>query len=230
MFKSIEIKGKTIRIYYEDLIKDSYPVVILNTFEDEGEDVFNECIKLKCKSYILVSILNIDWDNEMTPWKSKDIMKKQNYYNGKADTYIEELEKEIIPEVKKIINEELKINIDYFSIAGYSLAGLFSVYSLYKTTIFKRATSASGSFWYPGIVDFIKSSKIKANIDKIYFSLGNKESKTRNEVLASVENNTKEIEKYFENIGIDTIYEENPGNHFQDSSIRTAKGIKWILE
>ena len=30
--------------------------------------------------------------------------------------------------------------------------------------------------------------------------------------------------------GAESIFEENPGNHFVDSELRTAKGICWILE
>lgn len=30
--------------------------------------------------------------------------------------------------------------------------------------------------------------------------------------------------------GSESVFEENPGNHFVDSELRTAKGICWILE
>lgn len=29
--------------------------------------------------------------------------------------------------------------------------------------------------------------------------------------------------------GSESVFEENPGNHFVDSELRTAKGICWIL-
>ena len=116
------------------------------------------------------------------------------------------------------------------AIAGYSLGGLFAIYSVYKTTIFTRIASASGSFWFPKFIAFAQENKLKADVKKIYFSLGNKESKVKNKVLATVENNTKELEKLLNDKGIKTIYEENEGNHFQNADLRMAKGIKWILE
>ena len=64
----------------------------------------------------------------------------------------------------------------------------------------------------------------------MYFSLGNKESKVKNQVLATVEKNTIDLEKIYKNKGIQTIYEVNEGNHFQDAVLRMARGIKWILE
>ena len=49
------------------------------------------------------------------------------------------------------------------------------------------------------------------------------------EILKTGEDKTKEIYDYLSN-NINTIYEENQGNHFQDGILRMAKGIKWILE
>jgi len=83
--------------------------------------------------------------------------------------------------------------------------------------------------WYPNFVEYIKTNKISENIEKIYFSLGNKEKNSKNETLKTVEDKTKDIHDYLSN-NINTIYEENEGNHFQDANFRMAKGIKWILE
>lgn len=77
---------------------------------------------------------------------------------------------------------------------------------------------------------FVKENKMKSGIQSMYFSLGNKESKVRNQVLATVEKHTKEIENIYHSQGIKTIYEENEGNHFHEADLRMAKGIKWILE
>ena len=224
-------QNRKVEIFSRDnLEKKELPVVILNSYSDEGKDIFDKCISLKCKDFILVNISNLDWNSDMTPWYSKKINKNGTDFLGKADEYINVLVNEIIPKASKYINEKLKINIDYYIIAGYSLAGLFSVYATYKTDIFKRVVSASGSFWYPDFIEFAKNNKISFNVEKIYFSLGNKESKVRNEVMSKVEKNTKELEKYYFKLGIKTIYEENEGNHFNEANTRIAKGIKWVLK
>lgn len=230
MVKEFTIKNKIINVYCKENTLKELPVVILNTFGNEGQEVFDKCIELKSKDYILVSISNLDWNNEMTPWYSKKINKYGEEFLGKADEYIQVLLDEIIPEIKKYIEENLKVKIKNYTIAGYSLAGLFAIYASYKTNIFSRIVSASGSLWFPKFVDFVKENKISSNVEKIYFSLGNKESKVKNQILANVEKNTKEIEEIYKKQGIKTIYEENEGNHFKDASLRMAKGIKWILE
>ena len=61
-------------------------------------------------------------------------------------------------------------------------------------------------------------------------SLGTKEAKTKNPVMKTVEEKTKELHRWYKEQGIPVVYEENPGNHFQDAVNRMAKGIAWILQ
>ncbi len=106
--------------------------------------------------------------------------------------------------------------------------GLFAIYSGYKTDIFRKIVSASGSMWYPNFAEFVKENKVSENVDKVYLSLGNKEKHSKNTLLKTVEDKTKEI---YDSLGnINKVYEENEGNHFQDGALRVAKGIKWIMK
>ena len=230
MQKELKIENKIIDIYFNENHKENVPVVILNTYGNEGKEVFDRCNKLQCKEFILVAISNLDWNNDMTPWFAPKLNKYDKECLGKADDYLKILLEKIIPEVEKYINIELNTNIKYYAIAGYSLGGLFAVYSAYKTNLFSRVASASGSFWYPKFVEYVEQSEISKDIEKMYFSLGNKESKVKNEVLATAEENTKKLEQIYKLQGINTIYEENDGNHFKDTDLRMAKGIKWILK
>lgn len=66
---------------------------------------------------------------------------------------------------------------------------------------------------------------------KVYLSLGDKEEKAKNKIMSKVGIN---IRKQYELICKETnektcILEWNPGNHFVDSEIRTAKGFAWLL-
>lgn len=230
MIKELNINHKQVSIQYPKTDIKELPVVILHAYnEEEGKAVFEKCEKLHCLHFILVSISNLNWNQEMTPWFATKLNKQDEDFLGKADEYIEEFMEEILPQVKNYIEQDLEKNIAYYSIAGYSLAGLFAVYATYKTDIFKKVASASGSFWFPNFVEYIKENKMKSKIQSMYFSLGNKESKVRNQVLATVEKHTKEIENIYHSQGIETIYEENEGNHFHEADLRMAKGIKWIL-
>ena len=117
----------------------------------------------------------------------------------------------------------------YISIAGYSLAGLFALYALYQTDVFERAASMSGSLWFPDFKEYVFSHEMKRKPDKLYLSLGDKEAKTRNRYLKAVQENTENIAAHFREEEIDVTLEMNPGNHFKDAALRSAKGILAII-
>lgn len=100
---------------------------------------------------------------------------------------------------------------------------------MYKTDVFDRVASMSGSLWFSNFIEYCKRNEYKRLTDKIYFSLGDKEANTRNPVLKTVHDKTIEISEYFKSLGAEVIFELNPGNHFTDVIFRSAKGIKAIL-
>lgn len=221
------ISDKIINIFYNESNKDKIPVIILNTYDEDGISIWKET---NTNNYILVTISNIDWNNDMSPWYMNKLYQSEDDYLGKADEYLNLLTNSIIPNITNIINNELHKEITEYIIAGYSLAGLFALYSIYKTNIFNKVISCSGSLWYPNFTNYVKENNYLNKPKKIYFSLGNKESNTKNELLKTVKDKTIDLVDHYKNIGIDTIYEENIGNHFQDVTKRIAKGINWILK
>ena len=107
------------------------------------------------------------------------------------------------------------------------MAGLFSLWAVYQTDVFSGVAAASPSMWFPGFIDYMKEHEIKT--DKVYLSLGNKEEKTRNPVMATVGDRIREAELLLKEQGIDCILEWNQGNHFKEPDVRTAKGFAWVL-
>ena len=65
--------------------------------------------------------------------------------------------------------------------------------------------------------------------ERLYLSLGDRESRTRNEVMAAVGEKTGTLCRYYQSLGIDCIYEINPGNHFCEPEKRMARGICRLL-
>ena len=186
-YMNFEIDNKSIEIFYHGTDNKKLPVILLNCYGDEGNEIWKECINLKTKEFILVVISNLNWNDDMTPWKCPPLYKGDSECKGYADNYLRMIEDKIIPKVEEYIKNTLHKEIDYFGVAGYSLGGLFAVYSAYKTDIFKRVASASGSMWYPNFAEFVKENEISKNIDKIYFSLGNKEKNSKMKILKTVE-------------------------------------------
>lgn len=201
------------------------PVIYLNTFHDESQKVYETAQATGCPPFTLVAISNLDWNQDMAPWDSPAAFKKGEPFTGGAGDYLRLLVEEIIPRVEK----ELVGPPAWRGIAGYSLAGLFALYTIYQTDVFSRVGCMSGSLWFPGFKEYIFSHEPKRRPDCIYFSLGDKEAKTRNPVLKTVQENTEEIQAFYQGEGIDTVFQLNSGNHFVQGIERTVAGIQWLL-
>ena len=201
------------------------PLVVFNAFEDEGAAVHSKLMKLTTADFSLATINITDWNADLSPWAIPPVYKNDEPFTGGADAYLEALTGEIIP----AIIGELGYEPAYIGLAGYSLAGLFAVYAMYRTYRFARIASASGSMWFPGFVEFAKSHKPAALPEKLYLSLGDREARTRNQVMATVEQNTGALFDYYKSLGVEAVFEMNPGNHFRDAAQRMAKGIVWLV-
>ena len=220
---TFSVDGKTVSVFLAN--EPASPVIYLNTVSNEGQQVFEAAQAASRSPFTLVSISDLDWNHDMVPWDSPPVFRNAESCTGGADDYLRHLTTEIIPTAEK----ELAGVPSWRGIVGYSLAGLFALYAIYRTDLFARVGSMSGSLWFPGMKEYLFSHKPKRQPDCIYFSLGDKESKTRNPVLRSVRQNTEEIQAFYQDKGIDTVFQLNPGNHYDHAAERTAAGIAWMV-
>ncbi len=219
---SFTIENRNVTVFPSD--GAGRPVIYLNTVENEGARV-REALR-DAPDFTLVAVDGLDWNCDMSPWAIPAIAKNAAPCTGGADAYLKILTERIAPEAE----ERLPGRAAWRGIAGYSLAGLFAVYALYHTRRFSRAASMSGSLWFPGFREYVFSQALPSRPERMYFSLGNKEDRTRNPYLQSVRRNTEEIEKFYREQGIETTLQLHPGNHYANAIERTAAGIAWLLE
>ncbi len=201
------------------------PVVYLNTLTEEGGRVYQELHDGGCPDFTLVAISGLEWDHDMAPWDIPPISKGNTPCTGGADEYLQLLTEKIVPKAEELVQG----CVLWRGLAGYSLAGLFALYSLYRTEFFSRIASMSGSLWFPGFKDYVFSHEMKISPEHLYLSLGDRECKTGNPYLKTVQEQTEEIKTFYREKGIDTEFQLNPGNHFKNTVGRTAAGIAWIL-
>lgn len=202
------------------------PLVVLNCFGDEGEAVASELDGIVDFSYSLLAVTVSDWNISLSPWTAPSVFKGEPDFGDGADEYINELVKDIVPAARA--SNDLKPGAVY--IAGYSMAGLFALYSLYKTDFFTGCASCSGSLWFPGFPGFVSEHEFVSSSPAVYLSLGDREAKTKNPVMATVEDKTRGISECYKAKGYDVFFEMNQGGHFNDPELRTAKGIAWLIK
>ena len=202
--------------------KESKQVVYLHMPEGGAEAVWN----LTNQRFALIVIEGVDWNREFSPWHHEKVFPKGEDFAGEADKYLAFFTEQLIPEVERIFT--LTPRTRY--LAGYSLAGLFAVYAVYHTSLFNGIASISGSLWYDGFADYVKTHDVGHTPDKIYFSLGDKEAVSARGIMRTVLTCTEQMVKLFQNEDLSVILEMTEGNHFKQVPERIAKGINWLTE
>lgn len=177
------------------------------------------------RNFSLVAFKIEDWNSELTPWEMPLLRGKGNFGDGAAGT-LEFIKNELIPALSEYTNTENK-EIKYI-LGGYSLAGLFSLWSGYQTDIFEGIAAVSPSVWYKKWIEYVEVEKPLS--EKIYLSLGDTEEKTKHQILSKIgENIRKQHEILEKSENVKTVLEWNEGNHFKNPDIRTAKGFLWVM-
>lgn len=179
------------------------------------------------KAYILAAYEVQDWNGDFSPWEASALAGMQDFAGGGERT-LDWLLKECVPYMKHNYGE--KGIIDCF-LAGYSLAGLFSLWAFYKAGCFKGIACCSGSLWYPGWEEFMAKAQAPP-CSAVYLSLGGREEHTRNKAMASVGNAMRRQEQCLreDNGVVRHKLEWNQGGHFANPQQRIAKGIGWLLQ
>ena len=181
---------------------------------EELETEINEIRKRVQIDFRLIAVKVEDWNHDLSPWKAPAVFGKEDFGDGAGD-------------MLRFILAQCADRSKTYYIGGYSLSGLFSLWVAYQTDVFTGVVAASPSIWFPGFLQYMRENNIRTNA--VYLSLGDCEEKTRNPVMATVGACIREGHALLQSGGIRTTLEWNPGNHFKDAGIRTAKAFAWVM-
>lgn len=192
--------------------------LLIQPIDEHDLEVLDQEVKaikeLSDKPFSLLAFMIKDWNQELTPWAAPTVFGKVPFGNGAGKT-LGFITNQLLPEVQE--------NIPHLILGGYSLAGLFALWAGYQTDRFEGIAAASPSVWYPQWIDYASENKPLAK--SVYLSLGDKEEKAKNPVMAQVGNAIRKQHELLTEQKINTILEWNAGNHFVDSDKRMAKGF-----
>ena len=219
MKNEISIDGRLCFLYQDEAATH----LLIQPIDEHDLELLDQEIeaikKLSDKPFSLVAFMIKDWNQELTPWAAPAVFGKVPFGSG-AEKTLEFITSRLLPEVQE--------NIPHLILGGYSLAGLFALWSGYQTDKFDGIVAASPSVWFPKWIEYATDNKPLAK--SIYLSLGDKEEKAKNPVMAQVGNAIRRQNELLTGQMDNTILEWNPGNHFVDSEKRTAKGFAWVMD
>lgn len=219
MKNEISIDGRLCFLYQDEAATH----LLIQPIDEHDLELLDQEIeaikKMSDKPFSLVAFMIKDWNQELTPWAAPAVFGKVPFGSG-AEKTLEFITSRLLPEVQE--------NIPHLILGGYSLAGLFALWAGYQTDKFDGIVAASPSVWFPKWIEYATDNKPLAK--SIYLSLGDKEEKTKNPVMAQVGNAIRRQNELLTGQMDNTILEWNPGNHFVDSEKRTAKGFAWVMD
>ena len=195
------------------------PITLLQMVGDHDlpgiENEIREIHRLTNQEFAFVAVKVENWNHDLSPWNAPAVFGTEDFGDGAENT---------LEEVLQLCTD----NDRKYCIGGYSMAGLFALWAAMQTDRFKGVAATSPSVWFPGFLKDMKSRRVGS--DCIYLSLGDKEEKTRNPVMAQVGICIRETFTWLKEEGIPCTLEWNHGGHFKEPDMRTARAFAWVLE
>ena len=221
--QTIQIGNRPCRIYGK---ANAEYLLLQMTDEHELQSMDSEvaAITQSAPQFLFAAIPVENWNDELSPWEAPAVRGKQGFGGNAADT-LRFLAEQVIPTLKQQFHlpESIKITP-----GGYSLAGLFALWASTQTNLFYGIAAASPSVWFPGWMEF--EQKYPVQTQRVYLSLGDKEARTKNPVMAAVGDNICTLHSRLTERGVDCTLEWNSGGHFKDADLRTARAFRWEME
>ena len=167
--------------------------------------------------FFLIVIKVDDWNRDLSPWKAPAVFGNEDFGDGAEETL-----KSVLSKLEPVDHTK------HYYIGGYSLAGLFALWSICHTGIFSGVAAASPSVWFPGFLDYMRENDIRT--ETVYLSLGDREEKTRQPVMSAVGSRIRDMYGLLKDAGVNCVLEWNKGNHFKEPDRRTAKAFAWVMQ
>ena len=184
-----------------------------------------------------VSLANVGvdlWEENFSPWCAPRVFAKGPNFGNGAQKTLDTLINQVIPWTESELTEPPAYRV----LVGYSLAGLFSLWAglsqacITPIPTFQRIGAVSGSFWFPGLLDYV-DQQLRGGVVGLthaYLSLGDREARTPNPQIMHVRENAELLASRLESAGITSTFELNRGNHFQNVEGRMQKALDWLVK
>ena len=202
-----------------------------------------------------VSLVNIGvdlWEENFSPWYAPRVFAKGPNFGDGAQKTLDTLINQVVPWAESDLTEPPAYRV----LVGYSLAGLFSLWAGVSQQVargrqpddapsqpgaphvdtpvatFQRIGAVSGSFWFPGLLDYVDQQLNggAVGLTHAYLSLGDREARTPNPQIMHVRENAELLASRLESAGITSMFELNRGNHFQNVEGRMQKALDWLVK
>lgn len=214
-----------------------YPAV----YVQDGGELFSGCLNYLDHLYlsgqlaevILIGIEPHSRNDEYTPWPAAALVERFSPFAGRGQDYVNEVADVIKPYIDS--HYRTKRQAEETAIIGGSLGGLISLFAgCWRPDIFGRLGLLSASFWYEGVLDFIREHKGFEAHQRVYMSVGDKEGIYKETRQRHMVEHTKEAYRLWHDKGMGAtqlkLEVEPEGTHDDLFMMRQfPESLKWLF-
>ncbi|GGG19812.1 alpha/beta hydrolase [Paenibacillus aceti] len=214
-----------------------YPVA----YVQDGGELFSVCLTYldhlyisgQLEEVILVGIEPHSRNDEYTPWPAAALVDHFPAFGGQGRAYVNA----VADVIKPYIDEHYRTRrqAEDTAMIGGSLGGLISCFAgCWRPEVFGRIGMLSASFWYDGVLDYIREHAGFGEKQRMYMSVGDKEGiykKTRQRHMVEY---TKEVHRLWLEKGLTAdrlkLDVEPEGTHDDLFMMKQfPQGLKWLF-
>ncbi|THF84546.1 alpha/beta hydrolase [Cohnella fermenti] len=171
--------GRELLVYvppsYENSAEARYPVVYVH----DGGELFHACFNQiehrfrqgSLPELIVVGVVSPNRNRDYTPWPAESLVPGYPPFLGEGRAYVDELADVVKPFIDA--SYRTKPEAEQTAAIGGSFGGLISLFAGYwRSDAFGRLGLLSASFWYEGVLDYVREHPPLDEKLKVYMSVG----------------------------------------------------------
>ncbi|MGW9527964.1 alpha/beta hydrolase [Paenibacillus terrae] len=239
----VSLGGHLVHIYTPPAsVNDSGPYPVL--YVQDGSSLFlsglEELERLlstgELPGVVLVGIQPVNRLDDYTPWRAAALVEGRPAFGGGGDAYLAFVVTEVMPYVEA--RYSVQTGLEHTGIIGASLGGLISMYAAFKyEDVFGRIGSISGSYWYPGMMDYMRSASFATGVaetHRFYVSVGTREGEGKTNVQKDMVSLTLQAREVLLAQGLDEkdvllVLDQDAVHRVDFFQRQFPEAIKWLF-
>ncbi|KAA6449507.1 alpha/beta hydrolase [Bacillus swezeyi] len=218
-----------------------YPVLYVHDRGDLFDPAYSgslSAIEKLCSNHelpelLLVGVAAENRESEYTPFSEPHLIKPGQTYGGKGALYAAFLAHELKAYIDRSYRTDPRR--ESTGMIGKSFGGLISIYTAYLASeTFGKIGSLSGSFWFPGMTEFMRVQTFENANLRIYMDVGSTEGTDRSNLQKEMIPRTKKAfriltESAASREDLKFVIEEGGVHRFERFAKRFPEAVKWLF-
>lgn len=240
-YKRITVNGRNMVVYLPPSYKTDPHRCFPVAYVQDGGELIDHCtnqlehlyVQGELEEAILVGIEPYNRNDEYTPWPAEPLLSSYPAFGGNGRSYVDEVADVLKPFMDE--NYRTKPEPRHTAMIGGSFGGLISLFAgCWRPDTFGRLGLLSASFWYEGVLDFVREHAAFADQVRIFMSVGSCEGIYKQTVQKDMVSNTLKAHSLLLEKGLSAgqmqfVVEEGGTHDAVFMAMQFPSALKWLF-